>query len=329
VWRSKAVWTVLIFACCQNGLAQDEPGGSLITNQPWVRFDLVLGRITAVHLAGGTHQRESPAAEHEVVRERLAVGSEPQPTLRYECRDARHELSIEVIAGDQVDIRLVPLEASNLVPLTYRQRPGSSVHLQVGPADASRTIAAPSVWHLCLAEPVLCRTHLLPVLRRLRADWQLEALTAEIERDLFRRTGAGDGVTSQQVETLVEELGARRFADRQAADRALRNLGVSVLCHLRSVDASSLDREQRQRIAAIQRALSPPIPDTPQRVAAWLQPDRIAWLALMSHDEPAKREWAAQRLAETSLAAVHFDAQADEGERREQIARLRSHFERR
>lgn len=61
-----------------------------------------------------------------------------------------------------------------------------------------------------------------------------------------------------------------------------------------------------------------------ERVAAWLSNDNAVWLALMSDEDPSKREAATNRLTRIHPGVIQFDPHAEEAERSKQLVLLRS-----
>ena len=50
----------------------------------------------------------------------------------------------------------------------------------------TREVRGETVWYLLLAEPELCRQHLLPLLEMLRSDWRLVETAQAIESQMLR-----------------------------------------------------------------------------------------------------------------------------------------------
>ena len=141
------------------------------------------------------------------------------------------------------------------------------------------------------------RQHLLPLLDVLRADWRLGDAIEDVETALCQ--AAANSQPQQPIAELVARLDDPIFPRRQAADRALRGLGLSALAHLEALDRSRLTGEQRLRVRKLSEELRGATPDTPNRVATWLASDEAVWSAWLSHTDGTRRA-----AAECGLAAL-------------------------
>jgi hypothetical protein len=303
-------------------LGQQADPVNLLSEQQWVRFDVVLGRVTATHLRGGQGPRLREA-DGESCHERLAIdGDGAHPSVRYEQIGEQRIVRIQLLNRTDVEIT-VSTPTEELPVVHFRQQPAEPVSLAIGQGAQRHTFRASSIWHLLLAEPDVCRSHLLPLLALLRSDWQLEETATRIEQELFRFASRSPALNREQLQELVQQLNAHTFSERQAADRELRRLGVSILTYLREFDTAMLSEEQRMRIRGIEEYLSSAAADSASRVAIWLVNDKAIWLDLLAHREPAKREAAVSHLAGIHTGQIQFDPFAEQARRDEQIARLR------
>ena len=304
MWRRNAFVVAFLLAqeMATSSSGQQRPVAGLLSQAQWIRFEIVLGRITAVTLSCGPTHCEGPAGADGAVRELLSFnGDAALPALVYESQDSQQSLRISVTNRTQVIILREPAPGSQLTPVRFTQSSWGKVSLVVGQGSGQRSHDAASLWHLLLTAPEDSQEHLLPLLNVLRADWRLEDAIAHVETALCRV--AANSLPKQPVAELVARLDDPSFPRRQAADRALRGLGLSALAHLESLDRSRLTGEQRLRVRKLCEELRCATPDTPDRVATWLASDESVWSAWLSHGDGTRR-----LAAEWGLAAIRGQA---------------------
>jgi len=323
-WIALSVLMVSLVA--RPGAGHEQPPSSLVVSKNWVRFDLVLGRLTATQIRGGQRNCAQNTGANVTRRELLAVtGNGDSPSIRYELTDGSQSLIVEILKRDEVFILREPEPGAEVTRLEFAQPKKGDIKLVLGdPQRPTVKISAVSVWHLLLAEPELCRRELLPIFALLRSHWKLMESANQVEEALFRAAVDEGGPPLEHVRELVKALDSPRFAERQQADQQLRGLGVVVLNQFKQLDRLTLSREQRQRIARIESHLAVPKPDTPERIVAWLLNDQSLWLSMLAREDATKRQIAAARLSATDPAADAFDPLAAEPLRRAQIETLRS-----
>lgn len=302
-----------------------QPERSLVVRKSWVRFDLILGRLTATQIRGGQKTCSQKSGPDDSRHELLSVtGGGPTPSIRYERVDKEQWLTVEILKRNEVFIRRQPQPGSQTTRLEFVQPRQGPVKVVVGDPDQPLVeVSAASLWHLLLAEPELCTAELLPTLELLRPHWNLIAQATRIESELFLAANRSSGQSLTEVRDLVTALGSPEFAQRQLADRQLRAMGVVVLTQFKQLDRSTLSREQRQRIDRIESDLIVLRADTPERIVAWLLNDQSVWLSMLSRGDATKRQVAAARLSAAYPAAHQFDPLAEEAQRRKQIDALR------
>jgi len=321
-WNALVVLVVCLMGQTSSG--HEKPTSSLVAQTNWVRFDLVLGRITATQIRGG--QRNcSRATDDDTCRELLAVtDSRNAASFRYELTDRHQWLTVEVMKRNNVHIVREPQPGSDGVRIEFVQPHEGNIKVRVGDSEhPSATISAESLWHLMLAEPELCQAELQPIFEWLRPHWGLTESARRIEASLFRAASDGNGASLSHVRDLVDELDSASFSQRQQAERKLRAMGVVVLRQFKQLDRTSLTREQRHRIDRLSHDLAVKKADTPERIAAWLLNDQTIWLSMLTRHDVSKRQIAASQLAETHPVANRFDPLAEESQRRKQIDALR------
>lgn len=301
-------------------------GPRLITQLRWVEVHLSGGRIRAT--SSYTGRRITASNKGSSRSEELSVDvAGGAVNLDYKLISEESSLSIAITGGDEIYIRCAPSEED--APAVEFLQPAAGPVVLIAPDDGqAREHEAPSLWHLLLAEPELCKRELMPLLRPLRPNWQLAIEAREIEVELLRLARATDPPDYQAWSAWVADLASDDFSRRRAADRSLRDAGHAVLPYLRGLDRSRLDAEQRFRIRRIVAALGGAAGyDTPESVAAWLASDPRTWLIYLASDDESRRRMAANQLAHAWGGAISFDPAANERTRADQIQQLRRRVE--
>lgn len=298
--------------------------GSLPCRTPFVRFDVINGRLATV-CTGQTPPRSATAAHPSgVPTESLTMTAETgKPMVRYQFTDEQQDLVIEFQAGSDVRISREPRGGSGMPRIKFEQLVGSDLKLIVENGDTKKQCSAPTLWHLLLAEPAACQEHLLPALARLRTDWLLCERAKRLQASLVDLCQSGAIEQRRRCAALVDQLASGNYQTRQDADHELRGLGQIALSYLKRLDLTRLDAEQRQRIRRISDSLSVCTGDTPERMAAWMLDDQAIWFTLLSHAKAEYRHEAVLQLSRLCDRPIEFDPAAAEIERNAQIERLR------
>ncbi len=290
-----------------------------------VQFSVSAGRIAAssqlLDRSGTSSARQGDREERLAIN--LTTG---QPSFSYEARDPHARLVIELDEGQSLLIEQ-RREEEPATLFAFEQRPHAQLIVRSGPADGPRLWRASTLWHLLLAEPELCRDHLLPVLRALRPDWDLAGFALRVEESLVRAASNGRVPDRKRWTTLVAQLASPVFSERQAADRHLRLAGQAIVPFLQGQDVARLDAEQRFRLRQIVAALANDArEDQPQAVASWLVADPRVWFGLLSRADPALRALASEQLRRLADEPIDFDPLADDATRAAQLEALRARF---
>jgi hypothetical protein len=288
----------------------------------WIRVSLVSGRI---QVAGSRVGLINPYINRNGSTEQLTVQSDDAvPTVAYELSSSREELRFHVDGAQGLRLSRKPKNDTAFAAIEFRQPFTGPVSLAVGAGSEQRMYEAASLWHLLFAAPGACRHDLLPVLRSLNPQWNLDALANDVEESLIASAKNGLVPDRRRWDELVAQLGDPRFARREAADRQLRGCGRIVAVYLQQLDRGELDAEQDYRVRRILASLAlDTTDDAPEQVALWLAGDRAVWLALLERDDPATRRLAAVRLETLTGRRVAFNPDADASIRVDQLARLR------
>jgi len=188
---------------------QEQPQDSLIIKKDWVRFDLVLGRITATHIRGGHRNCTQNSGDGNPRRELFSVttGSNRPSSIRYELTDSNQWLTVSILKRNEVVILREPRPGTETIRLEFVQPREGNITVTLGDPERPDTmVTSDSIWHLLLSEPDLCRQELLPIFGLLRAHWNLMETISQIETDLFRAAAKGDGESLAHVRKLVKRL---------------------------------------------------------------------------------------------------------------------------
>jgi hypothetical protein len=321
--------------------ATQQPG-NLWTRHGWVHLQIVGGRIDATFTSSG-QVREDIGDRHEDL---VVEGTDSSSSARYDLITPTEHLSAEIVHGDDSAERVVirhemipavptkagkppskPESGSAKVEkeiVELRQSGTGPISFSVVSGGQTRKIDAPSLWHLLIAEPQLCKQHLIPLLESLRTDWPLASTAAEARQQLLN--AAGDWRDDQRVRwiALVTALGDQRFAVRERAERELRSAGRAALPYLRNLQRSDLDAEQWRRVTDLIAVHDEFAEDTPESISVRLLGDRKLWFALLSDEVDSTRKIAVSQLAILIGVKVDFDPAADLATRQRQIEALKA-----
>jgi hypothetical protein len=293
--------------------------------QGFLRFKMVDGRVVLGSRwnSGGIQNTRSAGERKETISLRRDAG---QPRLSYQRTNAQEQLSISV--GDTVSICREPRGKSSLVRMEFQQS-AEGVRLTLDAGERRRDYRAADLWRLLIAQPGECRRHLLPVLELLRPDWKLFEMAAEAEKNLLESARADTAPGSARWTALVAQLGDDRYAQREAADRALRAGGPTALAYLRRLDPSHLDAEQQYRVRRIlDAAAARSEDDTADEIAGALFHDPAVWLALLERPDHSVRQAAAGRLAALLGGPIDIDPAAEPNTQKAKRDALRARIER-
>lgn len=284
----------------------------VIGGRIWILSRSQGGTITSTSQRGGREER---------LRLSLHTGI---PAIEYSLSSEMMDLTISARDGQYVHVVREPKEGATIERLEFLQAPGEAVKLTLGRDPEKKTFQAPSLWHLLLEEPAICREQLIPLLELLRPNWQLAATASELETELsslaLQRSHGRRAIWNQ----WVARLGSDSFAQRERADRALRQAGPAILGYLHGIELDRLDAEQRFRIRRIIAAISSrEAEDTPQIASRRLVADPRVWLALLKRPELPARRLATEQLARLLDRTIPFDPSADAATRQAQLDALR------
>jgi len=298
---------------------------SLPARRDWVRFRVILGRVSVVNAQYGRSINEQSGNPLTGDSETFSINvSAGRPTVRYVLKTESQHLQVDFLRGHHCTVSRQPQNDSGVTAMSYQQPARGPVVLTIGDGQSSRTYREASFWHLMLRYPEPCQKHLLPIFHSLRPGWGLDAVAGRIRTSLLRLARIEKLPDAAECEQLVEQLGNPNFQARRAAERKLKQLGFTVLRQLRDLDPNSLGPEQRMRVERIIDSLQVETDDTPGRIAALLIDDVPLWLILLESDAADDRLQAADHLSKILRREILFDPKADAATRAAQLARLRA-----
>ncbi len=328
-----------VLAAGRTGAAQQiQMHGGLGPQLRMVQFLVIRGQIVARSDPAYAGQSRSASVGGTQRQERLTINlSTGLPDVHYQLTTPDVELAIDVVAqsdGDptaaptEVSIRKQPRSAAGGVGVLFEQSAQGELVLTIEQQGERTTRRSKNLWQLLLAEPDLARGHLVPLLELLDGTWRLAETAQALEEALCRAAAAATDSDTQRWDALVAALASPRFAQRQAADRALRAQGRQLVPYLLALDQARLDAEQRRRIKGILLAFDGSgEADTPDRVAYLLVRDLRVWLALLNHADLSTRQCAHGQLERMLGRPVEFDPRANDEARAAQLEALRKQLE--
>ncbi len=322
----RAILTLILAIAASASLAEEGmppvPMLDQLVQSDEVVFEVVLGRVSLVGGGFGTRNTSSTGPDRS---ESLQIRFTPDETfLSYHLSTPTDSFLVDVSADKAVRLERRPTGKTSAPAITYTQKPGQDVRLQVSRDDRVETIEARSLWHLFLAAPSLCGEHLAPMLGALGPQWNLETTSQAIEAGLLRKDSAENLADRNRWTGLLHQLNDDAFARREAADRELRAAGSAAIGFLRRLDFAALAPEQQYRVRRmLESNAGESGHDTVEETTAWLFGDAYAWLLLADRPDLATRRTAAARLADILGEPIEFDPQAAPELRSRQLDALR------
>lgn len=287
-----------------------------------------MGRIEAAADQPGFESEQTSTIEpghHETLS--VSSNNEQEASIKYDLTTGDEQLSVNVSEGFDIAISRHPIKQSHSVQVDFHQPRNGPIALTVVQDGVTREVRGETLWYLLLAEPELCRQHLLPLLEMLRGDWRLVETAQAIESQMLRIAAAYKRENIDRWSSLVGDLASDRFIIRQAAERELRAEGTTVIPYLQSLNHRQLDFEQWSRISGIIDSQAGAAEDTPEREACRLMDDRPLWVVLLSRPRETTRRMAARQLTFLLGRPIDFDPGAAESVRKSQVDALRKHME--
>ena len=185
-----------------------EMHASLAGQMRMVQLRVMSGRVTAA----GPASQQSLTSNYmgNQRREQLTIDlGSGRPSVNYGRFAPEERLSYQIENGNEVTIQLVPRSTADHATVVFVQPAEGALRLRVATGEGSKTIHAPSLWHLLILEPQLCRDYLLPLLQIMRPNWQLEDQTHEIEKALCSDEPARAAIDHSGWEKSLRAVGQR------------------------------------------------------------------------------------------------------------------------
>ncbi len=289
-----------------------------------IQFDIVLGRLVGYSQHFQT-KRSTSVNTIGSARESLTLNiTKGVADVHYELVADGTSWTIDMIEGKEVTIerRVGDVEITQL-----RQPRSGNISLLVQDTSGQRYYSAKSFWHLMLRYPS-CREQLFSLVHFVRPGLRLDVSLEQLQAQLIQMAKFERPVSRDRVIELVRQMSSDQFADRQAADRKLRQIGLSAFPFLERLNMGRLEAEQRMRIKRMMREITWQRSDSPGRVAEWLVNDPSVWLALLTSNEEEVRAIAKAQLSRVYGQEFEFDLTADETTRQRQAEVLRNEFKR-
>ena len=308
MWQRNAILLALALGLSLSpraiSLGEEIPGSKrLPAKTNWISCDLAMGRL--VVLANRAKQ-EQPSIERtwpDGTEERFQVSLDRGlASLHYSFRGTTEKMTILVARREQVDFEHSHTGSTQeTVHVRFTQEPDQPLRLTIE-SDAAPPVeySGESLWHLLIAHPDACRTHLCGLLQTLMPHRNLAAERDELRTRLLAAGSEGGLVTRQAVADLVAQMADQEFRSRQRASRELRTMGHAALAILDDFEHTTLDPEQRWRVRTLRDSIVANLTDSPDRLVAWLANDESIWRALLNDENASCRALAAAQLVRLS-----------------------------
>lgn len=179
----------------------------------------------------------------------------------------------------------------------------------VQPADSWTTltvdeasVSAPTIWHLYLANPELCKKHIPIILSRCKIYLDYEGIGDRILESVMKQSSNPDQLSFLDKATLVQDLGNDNYEVRKKAHEKLISIGPASIALIQSL-SYKLDKEQSFRVKIIKRELGDASLDYEKRLPTWLVEDAWIWGHIYLNIE-SSRPLASIRIKELTGIAV-------------------------
>lgn len=241
----------------------------------------------------------------------LAIPSQVQIVGDWEFPDGLLHVTLIDSAGSvDTDEGIVTPGSTTLFVNGYDHEGGRNVNVRLRAADLRS---------LRREHPREVSAYLRPVLRELHAD-ELVATDPKLAWQVLGAERTPDPQVRQKVQAILPELDAERFADRERAAQALRDLGVEGALVLLQLDRSTLSPEQNARVEDVIAAYHQAADTDVSRLA-----DDVDFLLdVLLIDDAELRRLALQRLRTRVDRPIEFDIDATLRQRADRIADLRA-----
>jgi hypothetical protein len=279
------------------GVPESKPRPWLPVEQGVARFRISFGRIHFDRLSGRDHQRQAVEYADGVTESYFIRPADGGVEAQYE----RTRPGV-----DRVAFAFSPCGAFTLTKELFGESGETRVEL-VQPEHGwmtltssdggdAKTLRAPSLWHMYLADPEACRKYVSPTLRELGITIDYASVGERLADLAIARADKVEPPTREDALGWIHDLSDPSFKVRRAAVEHLRQMGPSLVAWVRLFPVEKLDREQCDRLRELVGTLEASSNDRPDRLAAWLAEDPWLWFELLSHEEESVRQLAARRI---------------------------------
>lgn len=168
--------------------------------------------------------------------------------------------------------------------------------------------------------PLMVDQYLRPIFRELHQEAVVFGIPPEVAWQILGFPGdPSDAQLDARVKSIVANLGADDFRQRQAAAAELKGIGKSAAAELMRMDRSKLSAEQNAAIDSFLADASPLGADEAKKLAG----DRSILLDILFSDDRALRHKALERLSEIEGRKIELEGEFDPTVRAEAVNKLR------
>lgn len=320
---------LLVVLASGGAIFADEPAAEvskpLFLREKTIRIEVIHGRVQVRSVRGAqnrTMQKGSPDAE---VRESLSLMAAPDELMvRFESVLPERRILLTQAEG------IFTLEREGFAVgktshFQFQQRADGRCEVLADGMEKP-LVCHGGLWHLSLLHPQLFQEQVVPALEELSPDWKLLAQAQAMRSHLIHLGEQDDRTQIEAWSQWTTDLSSEQFAVRQAADRALREAGPPVLGFLEQMEKTELQPEQKARLKRIYKQVSPPVADTPELAAIWLEHDPHVWVTLLGSSNDIEQLVARKRLETISGDVVRYDATASAEVKQMQLRKLERRF---
>lgn len=246
-----------------------------------VRFQMVQGRLC---LDPPRHRKGSQSRDQSGIYESITVTADRGiPSLHYVCQSSAHHLTLSVEQATHVRVEsFCPDSGQRSILQQPQQGPIRWTIKAVASADDQTPTVhqGATLLHLRQCDPEQFDFHHGRLIERLLRGQSIAEISAATAAAMIRHAEHGLGPDASQVRAAIEELRAPRRAQRLAAQQQLLRWGTPIIPVVESIDANTLDAEQRDRLRSVHQRLRKQIDDTPASLAMRLIIDQHYWSLL-------------------------------------------------
>lgn len=272
--------------------------------QPWLpveqgvaRFRIAFGRIHFDRLSGRDQQRQAVEYADGTSESYFIRPADGGVEAQYErTRPGIDRVAFAFSPGGALTLTREFLGEAGERRFELVQPEHGWMTLATSFSGETKTLRAPSLWHLYLVDPEACRTCLEPTLRELGIAVEYASVGEQLADLAVQHAGKVEPPAREEALGWIHDLSAPSFKVRRAAVEHLRKMGPSLVAWVRLFPVDKLDREQCDRLRELVSTLEASSNDRPDRLAAWLAEDPWLWFELLSHEDASVRQLAAKRI---------------------------------